>query len=159
MSLTLLAKEAAFFSKVCGLEKSRKKHTAGTIKRDRNSVKKMLREEFKELLTAKTTDDILDGSIDVLYVLLQLINKLQEAGIDVEEALRRVNQNNSSKYTDDYEKACLWEAEAEGSGLYLESNLVDGVEYYCLKNEDGKVSKPYDFVKVDFSDLIPENLK
>ena len=33
------------------------------------------------------------------------------------------------------------------------ATVIDGVTYYCLKNENGKVVKPKDFPRVDLSEF------
>lgn len=69
------------------------------------------------------------------------------------EATDRVIENNLSKFTTDKEEAEKWEAPAK-ENLVLSETVVNGVTYYCLKNESGKVRKRKGFKSVALKDLV-----
>lgn len=62
---------------------------------------KCLVEEVNEIssgLQNKDVEEVLDGVVDTLYVAIGMLHKLKEMGIDVEEAMCRIGENNLSKY-------------------------------------------------------------
>ena len=71
---------------------------------------------------------------------------------DVLGMLNAVCDNNDLKYTTDYDAFVTtqkwWNASTSNF-----ATVIDGVTYYCLKNENGKVVKPKDFPKVDLSEF------
>ena len=69
------------------------------------------------------------------------------------ETTDRVIENNLSKFTTDKEEAEKWEAPAK-ENLVLSETVVNGVTYYCLKNESGKVRKRKGFKSVALKDLV-----
>ena len=69
------------------------------------------------------------------------------------EATDRVIENNMSKFTTDKEEAEKWEAPTK-ENLVLSETVVNGVTYYCLKNENGKVRKKKGFKSVALKDLV-----
>lgn len=66
------------------------------------------------------------------------------------EALELVCENNLSKVTDDFGTASLW-YENMSEGFKPDKVLLDGVTWYCIKDENGKVRKPFDYQSVDLS--------
>lgn len=68
------------------------------------------------------------------------------------EACRRVAENNLSKYTTNKVVVDKWQSESPS--LSIRSAAVDGIAYYCLVNEDGKVKKPEGFKPVYLGDLV-----
>ena len=69
------------------------------------------------------------------------------------EATDRVVVNNASKFTTDEKEFETWVA-PPNEPLNKETRVVDGVEYYMLVNEVGKVRKRDGFVGVDLKDLV-----
>ena len=62
---------------------------------------KLMQEETEETTEAYKQGDItgvLDGCVDVLYVTLGLLQKLQNAGVDTEGAMKQVAQDNLKKF-------------------------------------------------------------
>ena len=105
----------------------------------------LIQEEYLELVEAfDNRDDIeyLDAVCDLFVVLSGLMQKLEVAGFDVSGALKKVNENNLSKYSI--------------SVLQQPSNTVreynDRFEVYVFKDKDTmKIKKPLDFVPVNLS--------
>lgn len=69
------------------------------------------------------------------------------------EATDRVIENNMQKFTTDKEVAEAWEIPAK-EALVLSELTLDGVTYYCLKNETGKIRKRKSFPQVKLKDLV-----
>jgi hypothetical protein len=116
-----------------------------------------IHEELNE--TWKATEDfeaieLLDGACDLFVTISGLMQKLEVAGFDVGEALKRVCENNLSKFPT--VTACL---EAP-DGLLPKGTTCCPSAYsgYVVfkRNSDGKIMKPTNFVSVDLAGLAPE---
>lgn len=86
--------------------------------------RKLIAEEFKELMEAPFLDDVLKEACDLVYVVLGMF---VEFGWDFDEALSRVHESNMSKLGED------------GKPIY---------------REDGKVLKGPNYEKPDLADLV-----
>lgn len=71
----------------------------------------------------------------------------------VEEAVERVCDNNMQKFTTDYNEFITWE-NPDDEELIPKTFVCDGITYYALVNEKGKVRKRKGFTTVDLSDLV-----
>ena len=124
-------------------------------------------EEFQETLTAmdeglsesRNKDlkeceiELLDGAVDVFVVVSGLLQKLQNAGFDVETALLRVTENNMSKFpTKISVQDPNW---YESQGWQTEWNEQYG--RFVIRDGNGKTRKPVDFIPVVLSDITPGN--
>jgi len=69
------------------------------------------------------------------------------------EAMRRVAENNNSKFTTSYDEVVEWVGGVEFTAT-IGKTVVDGVEYFCIKDVNGKIRKKAGFVGVDLSDLV-----
>lgn len=109
-------------------------------------------EELSESITALEENnpvEVLDGCIDEFYIVCGKMAILEKMGFNVEEALRRVCENNLSKFPDiSNNKTNVWPPEYEAMINKKHQVLV-------LKNKAGKVVKPPGFKPVYLSDLVP----
>jgi hypothetical protein len=106
--------------------------------------------EFTETVDAFEAGDkveLLDGVCDLFVTVTGLMQIAEKLGYNVEEAMERVNLNNLSKF----KTTVLPE---DGAKWIVTRNERYG--RYVLKDENGKVRKPADYVSVDLSDLIPK---
>lgn len=71
------------------------------------------------------------------------------------KATNLVVENNMLKFTTDKEDFDKWKAPAKEK-LTPSEQTVDGVTYYCLVNENGKVRKRKGFKVMDLSGLVEE---
>lgn len=109
-------------------------------------------EELQETITAFEEGnkvEVLDGACDLFVTVAGLLQKLEAAGYNVAHALGRVNANNLSKYPAVAEQAAIvipteWTA-----------TINEKYQRLVLKDANGKVRKPSNFVAVDLSDLVP----
>jgi hypothetical protein len=101
--------------------------------------------------------ETLDGGVDVGITYTALVEMLESRGLNVSAGAERILKNNDNKVFTDFKEA-LDEAhklqEELGEPIVVYTSVVDGVEYYCLKDENGKVRKKTGFVGVDLSDLL-----
>jgi NTP pyrophosphatase (non-canonical NTP hydrolase) len=94
--------------------------------------------------------ELLDGACDLFVTVAGLMQKLDAAGFDVEEALKRVCENNLSKFPviNDYTHEGI---RPEGS----EDTVSECGHVVFKRNSDGKVMKPTNFVPVNINALAP----
>jgi len=122
---------------------------------------KLILEEAQETFDAADVNDyteILDGCCDVLFTLAQLIELLEQGGFDVEGAYQAVINNNNNKVFNSFYEACEVKEKLElrdDTEYFIETNVVDGLAYYVVVRNDGKVMKPVGFIPVDLSDFVP----
>ena len=163
-------------SKVCSDEYTTEENLAIIRKQAR-----IIQEEINELALAMIDGDkveMIDAVADVTYTVAWLgrmdvedyiddsmkswltsINEIIRAGVEpisddqFMTALERVATNNAMKFTTDVALARQWESNSV-EGYKMSSVEVEGVIYYCLKDNNGKVRKWNDFPKVDLSDLV-----
>ncbi len=114
---------------------------------------KVILEEVKELLAAledRDETEIKDGVVDVLFTSLRLVSLLKNK-YDIFGMAEKVCDNNDLKYTTNEVEICehdKWDVE----GTDICEATVEGVKYYCLKDENGKVRKWKGFPKVELSE-------
>ena len=107
-------------------------------------------EELSESITAleeKNAVEMLDGALDEFYIAVGKLQILERMGMNVKEGLRRVCENNASKYV------------PNGQPLQYDANLTASLnqkyKVWVLRNKEGKVKKHANFVEVDISDCVP----
>lgn len=91
--------------------------------------------------------ELLDGACDLFVTVGGLLQKLEAMGFNVAHGLGRVNANNLSKFPK------LGAAYRNPEGFT--ATLNEKYQRIVLKDGNGKVRKPGDFVPVDLSDLVP----
>lgn len=122
----------------------------------------LIKEEYKELQEALDNNDVvevLDAVCDLYVVLNGLTQKLMNAGVEVPNAMRVVDDNNFSKFPVE-----PWEAE-QSKQWYKETKGVDiQISYnrkYCvhvLKDSNSKVRKPQSYKDVELNSFVPVEL-
>ena len=128
--------------------------------RDIKEQTKLILEESKEIeegINVNSVKEVLDGAVDTLVTTYGLLQKLQYLDIDVQKALRLISENNLSKFTKDKSIA------EQTIKYYAERNVTTYIQQigdtYVIKRLDtDKVVKPINFVSVDLTSCIPENL-
>jgi hypothetical protein len=104
--------------------------------------------ETIDALEAGNRVELLDGACDLFVTVAGLLQKLEAAGYNVAHALGRVNANNLSKFPK------VGELLSNKNGFTV--TLNEKYQRIVLKDENGKVRKPDNFVAVDLSDLVPK---
>lgn len=106
--------------------------------------------ELEETITGFENNDaveLLDGCCDLYVTVSGLMQKLACAGFDVNEAIKRVNANNMSKYV------------KVGDPLHYEEGHTatrnDEYNVYVIKDANSKIRKPLTFKAVNLTDLVP----
>ena len=103
--------------------------------------------------------ETLDGAVDVAVTYTALVEMLESRGLRVSDAAERILKNNDDKVFTDFNEANveahkLQNKLGEPIVVVVCTSTVDGVEFYCLKDENGKVRKKVGFAGVDLSDLL-----
>ena len=104
------------------------------------------------LPNAPIMDHSLNGWLEVMRVTLNECRDVFPEDI-ILEAMRRVAENNASKFTTDYSVAEEW-ADSVEFMVKIEEAVVDGVSYFCMRDNNEKIRKHVGFVGVDLSDLV-----
>lgn len=115
-----------------------------------------IREELNETMDGyafQNSVELLDGACDLFVTVAGLLQKLEMNGFNVQEALKRVNDNNLSKFP----KIAEYEANPEICPRSSEPLDAEDDRVVFKREYDGKVMKPTNFVAVDISDCVPEN--
>jgi hypothetical protein len=98
---------------------------------------------------AKDMTELLDGACDMFVVGAGLLQQLEAAGFDVARALKRVTDNNLTKFPLEMSTEDMATAKAAGYSINFDSNNYR----YVLKNSAGKVMKPAGYKSVKLNDL------
>lgn len=119
----------------------------------------VLQEEVQELkdgLNNEDLEEILDGTVDVIYVAFGMLQMLRSLGYDTERAMEKTARNNLTKFptsintvvesVDDYSE--------NGTEITWEYNKV--YDKYVLKDTKGKIRKPLGYVKNNLKDCLPK---
>lgn len=109
-------------------------------------------EELSESITALEEDnkvEILDGCLDEFFIICGKMQILEKMGYNVQEGLKRVCENNLSKFPT---KEMVDEHTLQE---YPSSTYNKEFDTFAIKNSIGKIMKPPGFIPVDLSYLIP----
>ena len=122
---------------------------------------------YEQLLKGKVTqeqlgdysplEEILDGAVDTPVTSTALYTMLESKGFNLSEGFKLIQENNDSKlfscFEDAQREAHLLQNEL-GQPIVVCESIVDGVSFYCLKDENNKVRKKVGFVGVDIEHLL-----
>ena len=146
MSIEQIEQRIKQWNERCGNTPCNKQDTLEDV------VRKVIPQAKVILEEAKDENEIKDGIADVLFTSLRLVSLLGDK-YNVLGMLNAVCDNNDLKYTtnqvDFFTAGGVWDKLSDG--CKYEVTQIDGVTYYSLKNENGKVVKPKYFPKVDLS--------
>ncbi len=118
-------------------------------------------EEVKELQEALLTNDAvetLDAVVDIQVVLTGMQQLLDNASINVAEAMKRVAANNLTKFTDSLQVAKLTVADLKEKGITSRIEYNSEYNLYCVKDTNNKIRKPVDYKSVVLDDCVPPEL-
>ena len=122
----------------------------------------LVTEEAQETLDAVNQQPIvglLDGAVDVMFVAIGLLQKLEYLGVDVDGAMKRVAEDNLSKFP---QTQAVVDATVE---MYKQQQIEVSSEYdeifnrWIIKDKQNKIRKPAGFVGTNLSAFIPSSLE
>ena len=108
-------------------------------------------EELSESITALEENnhvEILDGAIDEFYVVCGKLAILDKMGYNVEEGIKRVCENNLSKFKEEIDLNFVW-------GQEFKAEFNNKYKVWVVRDGNDKIRKPAEFMPVDLSDLVP----
>lgn len=117
-------------------------------------------QETKDAADACDPVELLDGALDIMVIGFKLLDFLLAAGYDVSGAFDAVCDNNDSKVFGDYYRAVEAKAsleERDNKEYTIASSFVNGIEFFTVRREDGKIAKPVDFKSVDLLPFVPKH--
>lgn len=123
---------------------------------------KLINEEVEEIAEGIRTGDvvaILDGAIDSLYVVMGTLHKLELMGCDIQGAIKQVCVDNSTKFPSDEETAVKTVMHYNKQNVNAKWEYNKEYQRYVIKDENGKVKKPYNFIPTDLSGYVPKELQ
>jgi len=116
----------------------------------------LIQEEYLETVEAFDNKDgveLLDGAIDMFVVVSGLLQKLHASGYNVVGAMKRVTDNNLSKFPDASNPTIPVPVE------WTEGWTINHNEQYNVivwKDANGKIRKPHGFESVNIEDCVPD---
>lgn len=116
-------------------------------------------DEISEGLVDNNPAEVLDGVIDTLVVTIGLLQKLENLGINVEEAMERTAANNLSKFTPSIEVAQQSVKALKANSINARTDYNAQYNVFVIKDSNDKVRKPWNFESNDLTCCIPEELK
>ncbi len=126
-------------------------------------VVKVMLDEFMTRLDKFSDEEITQASLNfneddllTLQIVPQLLNPaiIAASGVNLFNPKRffinaeLILENNSMKYTDDYDKMLTWKENMK-EGCQIKTTTIDDKDWYCIiLTETGKTMKPFDFKPV-----------
>lgn len=123
---------------------------------------KLIEEETTELCEARDANDyveILDACVDILYVTIGLMQKLENKGVDVKGAMHRVCKDNHLKFPVSVENAMATLEYYHKQDVEVEVHYNDEYNVFIVKDENNKVRKPVFFTRTTLAEFVPDELK
>lgn len=141
-----------------------KEHTFGTLDWDRavELQTKLLVEESTEAYDSSKVNDyvgLLDGCIDNLVIAFKFAEMLESAGFNVKGAFEAVIANNETKLYPSYYQAVEQKEKLEERDdveYTIETATENGVSWYSIRRQDGKITKGVDFKPVSLEQFVPK---
>lgn len=116
----------------------------------------LILEEVKETIEAKNPIEALDGIVDVLVTAFGYAQMLEHIGVDVAKAMNLIAENNLSKFPLFAEDARRSVEMYTSKGINVTAIKNDG--RWVIKDEKGKVRKPYNYKPVNLSSCVEHTL-
>lgn len=131
----------------------------------RNQSERVVEEinETHDAIIDEDLQELIDGVADSVVTLIGLYQKLQLCGVDIDAAFDRICDNNLTKFHRDPEEANLTAKYYQDQGvevLVVHTALDDGSQFYSVvRKSDRKLLKPYNYEKVDLTDIVENSKK
>lgn len=109
--------------------------------------------ELNDAFSDKNAVEMLDGVCDAFVTVAGLMQKMEVAGFNVDEALKRVCENNLEKFP----KTIPIPAAASYFDNKWQVKYNSKYDCYVLKDQNGKIRKPLGFQSVVLDDLVPKS--
>lgn len=123
---------------------------------------KLIAEETDELHEAVETNnavEALDACVDIMYVLVGMMQKLEALGMDVTGAMKQVADDNLTKFPSSKEVAELTQDMYNKQGIETTIAYNDKFNRWVINDTNAKVRKPIDFTSTNLTKYVPEKLQ
>ena len=123
---------------------------------------KCLIEEVKETEKAiqdNNISDVLDGAVDVIYVAMGLMQKLEELGVDIKGAMQQVAEDNLKKFPSRLSDVTETVRKYNKENVNVHFTLNEKYKLFVVKDSNGKLRKPYNFKSTDLTKYVPKELQ
>lgn len=100
----------------------------------------------------------LDGVVDTLVTAFGLGQMLGLAGFNVDNACYTTAENNLTKFPEDVD-GIVNKTLSENPDWIAFQTEVNNQTVYVFKDENGKIRKPYGYVKNNLKDCVPDDFK
>ena len=139
---------------------------AGSTNTDIKAFKNQIRliyeegiQEGEEALKDKSVVKMLDSTIDTLYVVMGNLQRLELMGCDIYGAIKQVCEDNLLKFPSDVAIAQKSVVNYNSVNTNVSFSYNEEYDCYVLKDSNGKVKKPVNFVSTDLSKYVPKELQ
>lgn len=136
---------------------------AGTTVKDFKTQQRNVYEEcikeVEEALNENNAVKLLDGVVDGLYVVLGQLHKLELMGCDIYGAIKQVCADNLLKFPSDISIAQKSVVNYNSVNTNVSYTYNEEYNCYVLKDSNGKIRKPFNFVSTDLSKYVPKELQ
>lgn len=136
---------------------------SGTTVKDFKTQQRVVYEEcikeVEEALNENNVVKLLDGVVDGLYVVLGQLHKLELMGCDIYGAIEQVCNDNLLKFTSDISIAQKSVVNYNSVNTNVSYTYNEEYNCYVLKDSNGKIRKPFNFVSTDLSKYVPKELQ
>lgn len=122
----------------------------------------LVKEEVFELDADVQTlnfEGIVGETVDVVFTILGLVQKLENKGINMLKAMEIVAKANLSKFPAVYSDVKESEEFYKNKEIPVKISYNEHYGVFVIKDENDKVRKSVNFVKADVSECIPSKLK
>ncbi len=124
---------------------------------------KCLKEEVQELNDEiqawNDPANLVKETLDVLYVAVGILQKLDTLGIDTSFAMQEIAENNLEKFPKRLDVAISSVIALEEQGHQVKHEYNAEYDCYTLRDSNGKVRKPLTYHSVDIHNCIPVGFK
>ena len=112
--------------------------------------------EIHEGLVSSNINEVVDGVIDTLVTTFGMVQKLQNLGIDMTNAMKLIAENNLEKFPGVAETAEETVAYYKNKGADVYSMYLPEFKRYVIKDRNQKVRKPVGFESVNLDECFKD---
>ncbi len=98
--------------------------------------------------------ELVDGACDLFVTVSGFMQKLEACGVNIEKALARVVDNNNAKFPSTFDHKNNPDLQPDNTAVVF----TDYGHVVYKREFDGKVQKPTNFVPVDITSCVPNDI-
>lgn len=124
---------------------------------------KCLKEEVieldEEIKDWNDPTNLVKETLDVIYVAIGILQKLDTLGIDTSFAMQEIAENNLEKFPKRLAVALASVVLLEDQGVECKHEFNTDYDCYTIRDSNGKIRKPVTYKNVDIHNCIPVGFK